>query len=68
MNGFEACRRIRERERGQGVTLVAVTGWGQDEHKQQSKDVGFDGHLVKPVNLDALKKVLALPPSASFKA
>ena len=42
-----------------GVRLVAVTGYGQDADRQRAREAGFDGHLVKPVNLDALDAVLA---------
>ena len=41
------------------MLLVALTGWGQAEDRQQSKDAGFDAHLVKPVDLAALEKLLA---------
>jgi PAS domain S-box-containing protein len=59
MNGYEAARRIREQPWGESVVLVALTGWGQDEDRRKSKDSGFDGHLVKPVDLEALTALLA---------
>ena len=59
LNGYEACRRIREQPWGKSMVLVALTGWGQEEDRQKSKEAGFDGHLVKPVDLDALMRVLA---------
>jgi two-component system CheB/CheR fusion protein len=58
LNGYEAGRRIR-RERGDGVVLIALTGWGQEEDRARSKEAGFDHHLTKPVNLDALQQLLA---------
>jgi PAS domain S-box-containing protein len=58
LNGYEAARRIRQ-ERGEGVTLIALTGWGQEEDRRQSRDVGFDHHLTKPVDFIALQKLLA---------
>jgi signal transduction histidine kinase/CheY-like chemotaxis protein len=58
LNGYEAARRIRE-QRQQGLKLVALTGWGQEEDRQRSEDAGFDAHLVKPVDLAALTKLLA---------
>jgi PAS domain S-box-containing protein len=58
LNGFEACRRIREQANGQSIVLVALTGWGQEDDRQKSKDAGFDYHLVKPVEYDALMKLL----------
>ena len=48
MNGYEAARRIRQKGWGQGMTLIALTGWGQDDDKRQAKEAGFDQHLTKP--------------------
>jgi len=59
LNGYEAARRIREQQRQKRLTLVALTGWGQDEDRRLSQDAGFDSHLVKPVDLAALIKLLA---------
>ena len=61
LNGYEACRRIREQPWGKGMLLVAVTGWGADSYRQRSSEAGFDTHLVKPVDADALSRVLARP-------
>lgn len=58
LNGYEACRRIREGP-GEGAVLVALTGWGQDEDRRRSREAGFDHHLVKPVDPVALAKLLA---------
>lgn len=59
LNGYEVVRRIREQPWSQGMVIVALTGWGQDEDRQRSTAAGFDGHLVKPVALTALRKLLA---------
>jgi CheY-like chemotaxis protein len=59
LNGYEACRRIREQPCGKNMVLVALTGWGQEEDRQRSRDAGFNGHLVKPVDMDVLTKLLA---------
>jgi len=59
LNGYEACRRIRQQPWGRQATLVAMTGWGQDEDRQHSYETGFDHHLVKPVDLATLEKLLA---------
>ncbi len=59
LNGYEACRRIREAPWSKGMMLVALTGWGQEEDRQKSRDAGFDAHMVKPVDLAALSKLLA---------
>ena len=59
LNGFDACRRIREQAWGQMMVLVALTGWGQEEDRRKSKEAGFDHHLVKPVDFNALLKLLS---------
>jgi signal transduction histidine kinase len=59
LNGLEATRRIRGRPWGRGITIVALTGWGQAGDRERSREAGCDGHLVKPVNLPDLEKVLA---------
>ena len=64
INGYEAARRIREQPWGKSLVLVALTGWGQDEDRQKSREAGFDGHMVKPVDPAALTKLLAEFPSA----
>jgi CheY-like chemotaxis protein len=58
LNGYQAAQFIREKPWGQEVMLVALTGWGQDEDRRRTKDSGFDGHLVKPVDLEALTTLL----------
>ncbi len=67
LNGYEAARRIREQPWGEGLVLIAVTGWGQEEDKRRSKEAGFNFHLVKPVEPDALEKLLGglLTPARS---
>lgn len=59
LNGYEACRRLREKPWGKDVFVIALTGWGQDEDRRQSEDAGFDHHLVKPVEPQALLDLLA---------
>ncbi len=58
MNGYEAVRRIREQAWSNGSVIVAVTGWGQDDDRIQSLVAGCDGHLVKPVDLADLQRLL----------
>jgi signal transduction histidine kinase/ligand-binding sensor protein len=60
-NGYEAARRIRE-HCGRSTLLVALTGWGQDEDRRQSREAGFDAHMTKPLDLDALARFLASAP------
>jgi PAS domain S-box-containing protein len=59
LNGYEAARRIREQQPDSGVMLVALTGWGQDDDRRKSEEAGFNAHLVKPVNIEALIKLLS---------
>jgi two-component system CheB/CheR fusion protein len=59
MNGYEACRRMRSEPWGEGMCLVALTGWGQEEDRRRTEEAGFDHHLVKPVDPAALLKLLA---------
>jgi CheY-like chemotaxis protein len=59
MNGYEAARRIREQPRGRSMMLVALTGWGQEEDKQRTKEAGFDHHLVKPAEPAELQRLFA---------
>ena len=59
MNGYEVCRRVRQEPWGRSMLLVALTGWGQEEDREQSRDAGFDVHMVKPVDHEALLDVIA---------
>ncbi len=65
VDGYEAARRIRAEPWGGETFLVALTGWGADDDRRQTRDAGFDRHLVKPVALDALMKLIAELPTAS---
>ena len=58
LNGYEAAQKIREQCRGRQVVLIAMTGWGQEEDRRRSNQAGFDFHLVKPVDLAALERLL----------
>src|SRR6185369_6208854 len=58
LNGYEATRRIRDQPWGRDMTIIALTGWGQETDRALSKEAGCDGHLVKPVNLTDLEKLL----------
>jgi CheY-like chemotaxis protein len=61
LNGYEACERIRAQPWGQGLRLVAVSGWGQQDDRRRSMEAGFDAHLVKPVAPEELLALLELP-------
>lgn len=67
LNGYDVCRKIREQEWGANMDIIALTGWGQAEDRQRTKEAGFDHHLVKPVDVARLKELLdeaARPPQA----
>ncbi|GIZ51591.1 response regulator [Noviherbaspirillum aridicola] len=58
MDGHEVARRIREQPRFAGATLIALSGWGQEEDKRRASESGFDHHLTKPVDLAMLESLL----------
>jgi CheY-like chemotaxis protein len=59
INGYEVAHRIRQQPWGQGTVLIALTGWGQEADRQRSTEVGFDHHLVKPVDPPDIVDLLA---------
>jgi signal transduction histidine kinase len=63
LDGYEVAKRIRAQPWGQRITLVALTGWGQDSDRRRSREAGFDSHLVKPLDLETLTDLLARLPS-----
>ncbi len=67
MDGLEVAREIRTYAGLDSVTLVALTGFGQDEDRRRSLEAGFDKHLVKPTSLDLLKEVLQHAASGGTK-
>jgi len=58
MNGYDAARMIRQQPECEKVKLIALTGWGQEEDKRRSHEAGFDLHMVKPIDFNALEKLL----------
>ena len=58
MDGYELARRMRAESWGKQTLLIALTGWGQEQHRRRSKEAGFDRHLTKPVDPAALRAVL----------
>ena len=65
MDGYEVCRRLRREVGLEKATLVALTGWGQDEDRRRSHEAGFDHHIVKPVEPSALQRLLEELPDHS---
>jgi PAS domain S-box-containing protein len=58
LNGYEVARQVRQGSLGRAVTLIAVTGWGQDRDKVQALAAGFNHHFTKPVEADRLCELL----------
>jgi CheY-like chemotaxis protein len=55
LSGYELAERIRHEAWGAGMTLIAVTGWGQDTDRRRALAAGFDHHLTKPIEPDQLE-------------
>ena len=58
MDGCELARRLRDRPAHRGLTLVALTGWGQPDDRVRIAQAGFDHHLLKPVDMEELSTAL----------
>jgi PAS domain S-box-containing protein len=61
MDGYEVARALREHEDTREAVIVAVTGYGRPEDFARARDEGIDGHIVKPVQPDALARLIHLP-------
>jgi PAS domain S-box-containing protein len=59
LNGYDLCRQLRDMAQTRDCMIIAQTGWGQETHKEKSLEAGFDHHLVKPVDVHVLRKLLA---------
>jgi len=64
MDGYEVARHLRAAKGSARMVLVALTGYGQEEDRQRAREAGFDHHLVKPANPDAILALLEPPPSS----
>lgn len=67
ISGYDVARRIRS-TRGNGVLIIAITGWGQEEDRRRAREAGFDHHFTKPVDFDRLLDLLdreSPPPRAA---
>ena len=60
MNGYDTCRALRAAAVGEGLVILAVTGWGTDADLRLAMEAGFDAHLVKPIDMEYLRQLLAL--------
>ena len=59
IDGYEVCRRMRQRLAQKAIVIIAVTGWGQPQDQQRALEAGFDAHLTKPVDTEVLARILA---------
>jgi CheY-like chemotaxis protein len=57
-DGYEVAKRVRQDPQFRDLVLIALTGWGQAENRRRTQAAGFNYHLVKPVELDALRGLL----------
>ena len=64
LNGYEVCRRMRQKPWGRNIHIGALTGWGRDLDQERSKPAGFDFYLVKPVDPHALSRLLTSLPTS----
>jgi CheY-like chemotaxis protein/two-component sensor histidine kinase len=64
LDGHEVARRVRHDLGLREVTLIAMTGWGQEDDRRRSQEAGFNHHVVKPIDVDALQTLLASLPAA----
>ena len=61
LNGYEVAQRLRSQARTKGTLLIAVSSYGQEEDLRSSRLAGFDHHLIKPINVHELLKLLTQP-------
>jgi CheY-like chemotaxis protein len=60
LDGYDVARRIRAAREGEGITLVALTGYGQPHDRRRASEAGFDAYVVKPIDRDALERALTV--------
>lgn len=61
MDGYEVARALRATPEGKEAILLALSGWGGDEHRKRGLEAGFDRHIIKPIDADELADLLAAP-------
>jgi CheY-like chemotaxis protein len=59
MDGYDTARMLRELPACKGITIIAVTGWGQEEDREKGRQAGFDHHVVKPADSSTLVQLLS---------
>jgi CheY-like chemotaxis protein len=63
MDGYEVARRLRSHNGDESMRLIAVTGYGQAADRARAEKAGFEHHLVKPVAIGELERILGHGPS-----
>jgi CheY-like chemotaxis protein len=58
LSGYDVARLLRQDPALGRIELIALTGWGQEEHRKRALEAGFDHHVTKPVDLDQLAGLL----------
>ncbi len=58
MNGYELCQIMRQSPELRNTIFIAQTGWSQEQHRQMSREAGFDHYLVKPIDFNTLQRLL----------
>ena len=66
MDGYAVAAQVRGEAQYQDVTLIALTGWGQEEDRRRTREAGFDHHLTKPPGVQAIQQLVASLPSRSI--
>jgi CheY-like chemotaxis protein len=62
LSGYEVARQVRQGLLGRTVTLVAVTGWGQESDKARALAAGFNHHFTKPIETERLNELIRSTP------
>jgi two-component system CheB/CheR fusion protein len=68
LNGYQVAERIRAEAWGNDITLIAVTGWGQEDDKRRARAAGFDHHLTKPIDPESLNALISRPRTGDEKS
>ena len=59
MTGHQVAREIRQTPWGGTTTIIAVSGWGEEADRRQSREAGFDHHVVKPLDYEGVQRLLS---------
>jgi DNA-binding response OmpR family regulator len=59
IDGFNVAKQLRSKPLGRNLTIIAISGWGGESHRQAGIEAGFDRHLVKPIAFEQLLTLLA---------